>query len=156
MTVTIRRVEASDVRPLRNQVLRPNQLSEVPEYDGDPTAVHLAAYELDTVVGCATVFPDPYPGVPSAWRLRGMAVDPERQGSGVGRAVLDAAVAVARDTGVPLLWANGRETALGFYERLGWRAVGDTFVHGPAQLPHKVILLPLDDSVGAGPYSGPR
>ena len=48
-----------------------------------------------------------------------------------------------RAAGAPLLWANARMTALGFYERLGFEVVGEEYLHGPLGLPHKIILLPL-------------
>ena len=71
------------------------------------------------------------------------AVDAGYQGQGIGRQVLERAIAAADGAGAPLLWANGRVTALGFYERLGWVAVGEVFPSGPAALPHRVILLRL-------------
>lgn len=143
MTIVVRRTEAAAIRPLRNRVLRPHRLDDVPAYDADPAAIHLAALDGDQVVGCATVFPSPIEEAPLAWQLRGMAVDPQRQGEGVGRLVVDAAVQVAREAGAPLLWANGRVSALGFYRRTQWQAVGEEFVHGDSGLPHRRILLRL-------------
>lgn len=148
MTV-VRRATADEVRPLRLGVLRPQAALVPSAYDLDPATVHVGAFDGGTVVGCATVFPERYDGEPpepDAWRLRGMAVDPTLQGSGVGRLVLEAATGVAIDAGAPLIWANGRVTALGFYERLGWEAIGEVFATGPARLPHRVIMRRL--SVG--------
>jgi GNAT superfamily N-acetyltransferase len=72
-----------------------------------------------------------------------MAVDPSYQRGGVGRAVLAVAVDAARRAGAPLLWANARSTAVGFYERLGWRVVGPEFETADTGLPHKPMLLDL-------------
>ena len=80
-----------------------------------------------------------------------MAVDPSRQGEGIGRAVLDAGLARLAAAGVPLLWANARDGALGFYEALGFRAVGDSFVDADSGLPHTVVLRRLGSTVGCPP-----
>jgi GNAT superfamily N-acetyltransferase len=72
-----------------------------------------------------------------------MAVEPARQGTGVGALVLAEVVAAARAAGAPLLWANGRSSALGFYERLGWRVAGEEFSASDTGLPHFPIVLDL-------------
>ena len=38
---------------------------------------------------------------------------------------------------------HARDSALGFYERLGWKAVGDGYVYGPMKLPHHLALWDL-------------
>jgi hypothetical protein len=57
--------------------------------------------------------------------------------------VLDAATRAAAAAGAPLIWANGRVTAMAFYKRLGWEAVGNVFTSGPADLPHLMIQRSL-------------
>jgi GNAT superfamily N-acetyltransferase len=143
MTIEVRRATVEEVRSLRKAVLRPNSPAGPVGYDLDPATVHIAAVDEGAVVGCATVFPDPYADEPRAWRLRGMAVTPGRQGQGIGRAVLEAATAVAVAAGAPLLWANGRVSALDFYESLGWKPTGPVFPYGPDSIDHRVILRPL-------------
>jgi predicted N-acetyltransferase YhbS len=143
MSIEVRRALAAEVRPLRLSVLRPNAPLVPAAYDLEPDTVHLAALDGERVVGCVSVFPNAYEGTPAAWQLRGMAVDPAYQGRGIGRLVLDAAVEAVTATGAPLMWAYGRVSALGFYELMGWRAVGEEFSYGPADLPHFVILRRL-------------
>ena len=149
MSISIRRVAVEEIFPLRHAVLRPGRPVSYSVYSQDEGAIHVGAFDDGMLVGCATVFPDPWPGSagepasPKAWRLRGMAVDPSQQGSGVGRLVLDEAVAAAREGGAPLLWANARTAALGFYERMGWRVVGEEFIAGDSGLPHKPMTLDL-------------
>jgi GNAT superfamily N-acetyltransferase len=72
-----------------------------------------------------------------------MAVAPGLQGSGIGAKVLLGAIDVVRDARAPLLWANARVTALGFYERLGFQVYGEEYIYGPSALPHKIILMEL-------------
>ncbi|HEX3708136.1 MAG TPA: GNAT family N-acetyltransferase [Mycobacteriales bacterium] len=151
--VVVRLADATEVRPLRMSVLRPGQPVEASDYDALPDTRHLGAFAGDVVVGCASVFPSPHLEVGdalsldarSAWQLRGMAVAPERRGTGVGALVLLAAIDLVRLAGAPLMWANARVTALGFYQRLGFMIVGEEFTYGPLRLPHNLIVLPLQE-----------
>jgi GNAT superfamily N-acetyltransferase len=153
VTLVVRRARVEEIFPLRHAVLRPGRPVTASVYASDDGAVHVGAWEQsgdgDTLVGCATVFPDPWKGLddvlaePRAWRLRGMAVDPSRQRGGIGRAVLGEAVTAAVEAGAPLLWANARTAALRFYDSAGFRAVGDEFVTPDTGVPHFAIVLPL-------------
>jgi GNAT superfamily N-acetyltransferase len=140
----IRIVPVSLVRPLRGRVLRPQALDDV-NWPGDDDAdvFHLAALEDARVVGVASLYPRPYPHGPAAgdWQLRGMAVAPERQKSGLGGALLEELLTeVARRGGVRL-WCNARTSALGFYLHHGLRPVGAEFVV-PGVGPHYVMHRP--------------
>jgi GNAT superfamily N-acetyltransferase len=138
-------VDAAATHDLRRRVLRrgdPGVDVTFPE-DARDGAFHLAALDDGgAVVGVGTFFPEPYDGRP-AYRLRGMAVEPARQGSGAGRAVLDAGIARCRDAGAEILWANARDTALGFYGRAGMTVVGDGF--DSIGIPHHVVVLELGE-----------
>ena len=54
-------------------------------------------------------------------QLRGMAVDGGQQGRGIGAALLTAGVERAAARGATAVWANARDSALGFYLRHGSR-----------------------------------
>lgn len=131
----------AQTRGLRHAVLRPGQPLGVLDSPADDVALDMAAWDGDRIVGCARILPSPFEDEPRAWQLRSMAVDPAYQGSGVGRQVVAALVAAARERGVPLLWANARTSALGFYRRLGWTVHGEEFIHSDSGLPHHVITL---------------
>ena len=141
--LVVRRARVDEIFPLRHAVLRPGRPVTYSVYSEDAGAVHIGAWDDGELVGCATVFPDPWPEEPQAWRLRGMAVDPSRQGTGIGGLVLAAAVAAAREAGAPLLWANARTAALRFYRRHGWDVAGEEFVAADTGLPHFPIVLEL-------------
>jgi len=138
-----------DTHDVRRRVLRdhrPDDSVDLPE-DHLPGTVHLGVVDDSgvgsAVVAVATVFPDATdfrPGA-SAARLRGMAVDHHLQGQGAGSVLLAAVVEWARRQGHGVLWANGRDSALGFYERHGWAPVGEGFT--TLDLPHHVVLLDL-------------
>jgi GNAT superfamily N-acetyltransferase len=134
-----------DVYDLRRRVLRPGRPeTDIPfAEDGWPGCFHLVARDPD-VVGIATFFPSPThwrPGA-AAWQLRGMAVDPAWQGHGVGRRLIGSAADRLCTYDADVLWANVRDSAAAFYERLGWQVVGDGFVTLTG-LPHHVALFDL-------------
>lgn len=149
MTLVVRRAAAEEIFPLRHAVLRPGRPVTASVYAGDDRAVHIGAWDDDALVGCATVFPDPWgggddwPADAAAWRLRGMAVDPSRHRAGIGRRVLAAVVDAATTGGAPLLWANARTTALAFYEADGWTVAGEEFIAADTGLAHKPIVRAL-------------
>lgn len=139
-------VEAGATHDLRRRVLRAHLLGAAVDYPEDALAgtVHVGVEDDGGVlVAAATVFPEPTPHRPGirAARLRGMAVEPGCQGTGVGARLLDALVVRARADGYRVLWANGRDSALGFYRGHGWEVVGEGFMS--IGLPHHVVLLDL-------------
>lgn len=61
-------------------------------------------------------------------RLMRMAVTHDMQGRGVGRALIARAEDLLRERRTELLMMHARVTAIGFYERCGYRAVGESFL----------------------------
>lgn len=143
MSVTVEQVRAEVTLPLRRRVLRPHQtLAELAAEDR-PGTVHHAAFAGGAVVGCASVRPEPPPwdpGAPSAWRLRGMATDPDRRSTGVGAAVLAAATRFVVEQDARLVWCSARIPALAFYVRHGWVEHGERW-EDPHIGPHVHALL---------------
>ncbi|MHB8717513.1 MAG: GNAT family N-acetyltransferase [Candidatus Dormibacteria bacterium] len=138
---------AEDVADLRQRVLRAHLPEErlVAPQDTLPGTVHLLARCGDRVVGVVTCFMEEAPhrrGEP-ALRFRGMAVDPDEQGRGTGSALVREVLDRGRRLGARLVWANGRDTALGFYSRLGFEVVGETFMDPISRLPHHLIAIRL-------------
>ncbi len=140
----VRSIPAADARPLRAEVLRPNQPDANLVYPGDdaPLALHaggLLRESDETIHGVATVYPELPPetnrgqipeaayDTPTTFRLRGMATSGAARGTGLGREILEACFAHIRASGGRYLWCNARIGALGFYERMGWTAVGEEF-----------------------------
>jgi GNAT superfamily N-acetyltransferase len=140
------------VYDLRRRVLRPGRPEHDIAFAEDewPGCFHLTATPETRAgagvapVGIATFFPSPTGWRPdtTAWQLRGMAVDPTVQGTGVGRRIIEAAVDRLRADRADVLWANVRDSAAGFYQRLGWKVVGEGFVTLTG-LPHHVAIFDL-------------
>ena len=70
-------------------------------------------------------------------KLRQMAVQNNLQGKGIGASMMSFAETVARDKGYKKLIMHARETAVGFYEKLGYKVVGDRFTE--VTIPHFVM-----------------
>lgn len=145
--IEVREVDLAATRDLRARVLR-NHLPGLPSEaasDRLPGTWHLGAFRGDRLVGVVTGCPEDAPGHPGvpAQRFRFMAVEPSEQGGGAGRALMGEVIQRARSRGDRLLWANGRDTALDFYTRLGFRVVGEGFTDTTSRLPHHVVLLEL-------------
>ena len=140
-------IPAEATHDLRRQVLRGGRADSDVDFPEDraPGAFHLGAKAPGgELVGVATFSPqvtDHRPGK-AAFQLRGMAVVESQQGAGIGRRLLDVAVARLRSGGAEVLWANGRDSALGFYERWGMEVVGDGFATATG-IPHHVVIYDL-------------
>ena len=125
---------------LRRAVLRPNWPIGSPMHgDENPDAVHFAATEDGQLIGCCLILPRPYPLRPDeagAWQLRGMATAPDKQGTGVGTAVIDYVIDYARRHSGRLLWCDARTTAVRFYRAHGFATEGAEFLHEESGIPH--------------------
>jgi GNAT superfamily N-acetyltransferase len=76
-----------------------------------------------------------------------MATDVHAQGRGYGALVMAEARNVLLEAGAQELWANARDTALGFYVATGWTIVeGSEHLSPETQLPHTIIVMRLEGS----------
>ncbi|HEV7865539.1 MAG TPA: GNAT family N-acetyltransferase [Acidimicrobiia bacterium] len=147
-------IPAEATHDLRWRILRdrrPGATVVFPE-DGRPGAFHLAVRDTDVpdagagaILAVASFSPEPAPSRPgrSSIRLRGMAVDGPFQHHGLGRILITTVVARLREAGVEVLWCNARDSAGGFYARLGFEVVGDGFVLPESGVAHHVMLRDL-------------
>jgi GNAT superfamily N-acetyltransferase len=120
--------------------------------DEDASVVHLAEVDASGQVTAAVSFmvhpcPD-RPGVIAVY-VWAMAVAPELQGLGTGRRLLDEVVIWAREADAEVVWADARESAVGFYERCGATPVGDSYPDDVTGLPDRRVLFELAPRAGA-------
>jgi len=105
-------------------------------------AEHVAASDEDgTIIGYLRLLP---PDDDGSMQIRQVAVADAWQRRGLGRALMLAAEARAREEGARSVWLNARVTAAAFYERLGYTVVSDEFVTGLAGLPHRRMRKVFD------------
>jgi len=127
--------EYEEMVNLRNEILRkPLGLSFSPdELENEKDNLLMAAYEDDQMLGCCMLVEEGHQTV----RLRQMAVMNDLQGKGVGRALMQFAENLARDRGYKKITMHARKNAVGFYEKMGYRKVGQEFEE--ITIPHYVM-----------------
>ena len=145
--MNVEEVPAEATHDLRWRILRgsrPGAPVVFPE-DSRPGAFHLAVHQDDAVLAVASFSTEATPYRPrrSAVRLRGMAVDEPFQQHGIGRLLVTTVIDRLRSGGVDVLWCNARDSAAGFYARLGFKVEGDGFVLPESGIAHHVMVLDL-------------
>jgi predicted GNAT family N-acyltransferase len=133
MKFEIKTVLSSQLRDLRFKVLWPHKPGPeqcVLDIDDLHQTRHFAALEGDRIVAIATVFPEASPRLKQhrQFRLRAMASDPDYRGSGAAAQVVRSVLQYVKQEGGEVLWCDARLKAVGFYERLGFRAEDDVYV----------------------------
>jgi predicted GNAT family N-acyltransferase len=152
-----RRIETSDgdyagEKDLRNRVLRLplGRVLSGEDTRGEDRQIHLIAVdEQDRVIGCVLLLPA---GDGTA-RVRQMAVEEAYQRRGIGRELMRRMETVAGGMGLRKLTLHARETAVNFYEKLGYRGVAGTFreVGIPHRLMEKDLASVAQSSSGGQP-----
>jgi GNAT superfamily N-acetyltransferase len=133
---------------LRRRVLRSANPDASVEDDRDEeaTSCHFAGLLGERVVVSASFYPSTLSLHRElvTYQLRYMATDAHVQGRGYGARVLRFAEQDLASRGVEQLWANGRDSALGFYVAMGWSTIpGSEHVSSETKLPHTVIYKVL-------------
>lgn len=99
------------------------------------------------VVGCAALLPAPDGA--RAGRLMQMAVDPQRQGEGIGRRLVVAVESRAfGELGLKELVCHAQVHMLGFYEKLGWEVASAPFVE--AGILHRKMVIRQNEEAEEG------
>lgn len=150
----IKQVTPADVIPLRHKILRPGRPIETAYYTDDShcTTYHFACLEQTEIVGVVTFTKTTL--VPAALgflkaeqgdfvQLRGMAVDDNVQGKGIGRDLIRVALkTIKEENDYKVVWCNARTYALPFYKKLGFNVVGEEF-EVPNVGPHFIMYKTL-------------
>lgn len=127
--IEIRPIQPEQAIDLRHRVLRPHLPVEKSRYPDDdhPETRCFGLIEGNVLRAICSFHPEPHPQLGLPLRLRGMAVEPELQGRGYGRLLLQESLAQLRPLGLPGIWCNARTSALNFYQKLGFAFWGDEF-----------------------------
>ena len=121
---------------LRDQLLRaPLGLvftdEEIQEESGQ---LHFGMLDQSSLVACAVIVPLSR----TKAKLRQMAVAPYQQRNGVGSILVQHIESTLRDRQFQHVELHARQTAVGFYERLGYHTVGSTFIE--VKIPHRKMI----------------
>jgi predicted GNAT family N-acyltransferase len=71
------------------------------------------------------------------FKLRQMAVDASEQGKGIGMELVNAADVYAVNFGKSRIMLHARETAIPFYQKLGYEVIGEPLTE--VGLPHRIM-----------------
>ncbi len=120
---------------LRNEILRkPLGMSlALQELANEKDDIFIAAYEDDQMLGCCILSPVKNDTV----RMRQMAVQGNLQGKGIGASIMNFAENLARDKGFKKIYMHARNSAIGFYEKFGFKVKGNEFHE--VNLPHHIM-----------------
>lgn len=120
---------------LRFQLLRnPLGLSFTSdELEREKSDILLGCFEDDKLEACC-ILTEVDPGTV---RLRQMAVGAALQGKGIGRVLMNFAENIARDRKYTRLTMHARKSAVGFYEKSGYRIGSEEFTE--VTIPHYVM-----------------
>ena len=124
---TLRLREAVLRRPL-GTVLQPEDTAS------DSGEIHITAWDADRLAGVLLLRPLDSVQV----KMRQVAVEPELQGRGIGRRMVEFSEGAARALGYREIVLHARKTAAGFYEKLGYSQEGGEFLE--IGLPHVEML----------------
>ena len=124
---------------LREEILRkPLHLTfEADELDNEINDILIGAFDEEKILGCCILSRVDTRVV----RLRQMAVQNNLQGKGIGASMMNFAENLARDSGYKKLIMHARKTAVGFYEKLGYKVSGHEFME--VSLPHYIMSKKL-------------
>lgn len=124
--ITYGSIEYNKMLQLRNEVLRiPLGLTFTSEeLANEKNDIFIGAFDEDQIIGCCILTIIDYKSV----RLRQMAVQKNQQGKGIGESILHFAENIARDNGYIKLMMHARNTAIGFYEKMGYNITGEKFI----------------------------
>lgn len=128
-------VEYDQMLKLRYEILRkPLKLTfNNEDLEKERNDILIGAFEEDKMLGCCLLTQVDKDCI----RLRQMAVQNNLQGKGIGASLMNFAENVARDAGYKKLLMHARKTAIGFYEKFGYSAIGNEFTE--VSIPHFVM-----------------
>lgn len=128
---SIKEITASETFSVRQPVLRPGKNIETCHFEGDNlnTTRHFGLFVNQKLAGIASLFKERTSLLSenNQFQLRGMAVLTDFQMKGIGELLVKHAEKNAIDRAGSLIWFNARETAVGFYEKFGYKIIGEPF-----------------------------
>ena len=120
---------------LRNLLLRKplGLLFDESELEKEKDDILLGCFEDEKLEGCCLLSKVARETV----RLRQMAVVSGLQGKGIGKVLMQFAENIARDRGYKKVIMHARKSAVGFYEKSGYKTTGDEFEE--VTIPHFIM-----------------
>jgi GNAT superfamily N-acetyltransferase len=132
MSIELKYISPEETRPLRQLVLRQGKPIESCIWNGDhlESTKHIGAFVSSRCIGVLSLFNSLTEKVEgkSQYQLRGMAVHPEHQGQGIGKALIIFIENELKAVKCQFLWCNARSSATTFYKKLGFDIASEEFM----------------------------
>lgn len=142
------RISAIDTYPIRQQVLVPDhdlQKAKFENDDDEDLSFHLGAFKDSMLVSVASFYYERNPKFPDQhqYQLRGMATLPGYQRQGLSSELLNMAFPIIKQNFCTMLWCNAKESAIGFYEKVGFKTFDNTVFEIEGIGPHVLMYKPI-------------
>ena len=125
------RISPIDTYTLRHKLLRPHGTIEECCFEGDDDdqTFHLGAFIEGRLVSVSSFYFERHPDIDAVYqfRLRGMATHPDYQMKGFSSSLLKTGFPIIKQNLCSIAWCNARESAVGFYEKVGFKIQGKKF-----------------------------
>ena len=129
-------IEVTVAAPFRPETIENVEGNVAVWLDRPTRCVHLVAALNDVIVGVILV--------KDFWNLCSLFVEPSRQGGGIGRLLVEAAVLACKPLSPKkAIWLNSSPNAVGFYEHLGFRPAESALQLPPVVRPMQLSLSSL-------------
>ena len=127
----IKKISSRDTFLVRHPILREGKPVESCQFDGDDlqTTTHFGLFENENMIGTVSVYKTNSPLFTEKiqFQIRGMAVLEDFQSKGYGEQLLKAAENFCFEEKADLIWFNAREKAIPFYQKSGYKIIGNAF-----------------------------
>ena len=130
-------LDPKSILPLRAKVLRPGMTAEQAVFKGDDydTTFHVGVVDdEDNIIAISSYYKksEDSDKTKNEYKLRGMAVDPDLQATGIGTIMLNYALEILKEKNASALWCNARVSASKFYLKKGFSSDMKAFHLDPA------------------------
>ena len=127
----VKHIKPKECYSIRHQVLWQHKVLEDCgiDIDDQEDAFHLGAYTGEELVCVGSFFRQRHAKFSEQhqYRLRAMATLSSAQNTGAAKALLNTSFQILKEKCQDLLWCDARIKSTGFYEKLGFQKLGDTY-----------------------------
>ena len=108
---------------IRHEVMYPDLPFDAIKLDDDPSGIHFGLYAADQLTAVVSLF-----NRDNIYQFRKFATLVSEQGKGYGALLLNHIITYVKDMGGKKLWCNARVSAIGFYNKFGFRETDQTSI----------------------------
>jgi GNAT superfamily N-acetyltransferase len=130
--IKIKNIRAEDTYSVRLAVLRKGKTLSSCLFEGDKltSTIHFGLFVNKELVGILSLFENNFGNFTNKhqFQIRGMAVLEDYQKKGFGNLLVSKAEEYAKTRKDSLIWFNARETAIGFYHKVGYQIINNSFI----------------------------